>query len=106
MTAPGGGFQADPAAVLAAAGPMSTADATLRAFGEAVGSAAETAAGAAGEGPLEGALATFGTTAVQRAGERGDECRELSQALRDTAEEYTSNDAATAAQLDAVPFGG
>lgn len=104
MTAPG--FDADPAAIEAAAGPMGTAEATLHAFGEAVAAAAGTAAGAAGDGPLEGALATFGTDVGERADERGDECRELSQALQDTAEAYRGNEAATAAELDAVPFGG
>lgn len=105
MTGPGGGFQVDPAVIDDAATTMAAAETTMTAFGDAVSTAATDASGAAGEGPLEGALMTFGTNGRKRSEERGHECQSLSQEMRATAEEYRARDGQAAASLDAVRFG-
>lgn len=105
MTGPGGGFQVDPAVVDDAANTMAAAEATMTAFGDAVSAAATQASGAAGDGPLEGALTTFGTNGKQRSEERGHECQLLADDMRFTADEYRQRDGQAANSLDGVRFG-
>ena len=105
MSAPGG-VEVVLAALQDAAAPLAAAEGELETCGDALAAAATTAAGAAGEGPLAGALGEFGREARDRTRERGDECRELSQALLESAEEYRASDAAAAGRLDGVSFGG
>lgn len=102
----GAAFDASPGAIEDAAAPLDTADAKLQTFGDAVKAAAAEAAAGAGEGPLAGALDAFGADGQERAGERGDECHELAQALRESAEEYRSRDGAARSGFDAVRVGG
>ena len=104
MTGPG--FDAGLGAIESAADPLNRADSELQAFGDAVESAAGQAAGGAGEGPLAGALETLGSDGKKRAGERGDECHELAQALHESAEEYRSRDDAAQSGIGSVTFGG
>jgi hypothetical protein len=106
MTAPGDGFRADPAVIDDAATGMAAAETTMQTFGEEIAGAAALASDAAGEGPLADVLAAFGTAGRHRAHERAREPRELSQAMRDSAEQYRARDGEAAGSLDAVPFGG
>lgn len=104
MTGPG--FDVTLGAIEGAAGPLNRADAELQAFGDAVKAATAEAAGGAGEGPLAAALDTLGEDGSKRAGERGDECHELAQALHESAEEYRARDDAARTGIGDVTFGG
>lgn len=102
----GAGFDATLGAIEGAAEPLNRADTELQAFGDAVKAASAEAARGAGEGPLAGTLDTLGEDGKKRADERGDECRELAQALHESAEEYRSRDDAARSGIGAVTFGG
>lgn len=88
----------------AAETPLSAAATATRTFGGAVRSAAQSAAGASGSGPLAGALASYGTQIGTGAESLASVVDELRQALAASAEQYRNDDAGAARGSDGVDF--
>jgi len=99
------GYDATVSAMIAGGPPLSSATTATETFGGAVKSAATGAAGAAGTGPLDGALNGFGDEFKTFADERADAVDELRQSLLDSAEQYRSDDGSAAERSNNIDFG-
>jgi hypothetical protein len=99
VSAPGAGFDATPAAIEGAAAQLAGTRDVVRAFSDGITAGITIAAGAAGEGPLTGALTALADGTRQRTDELGDETDQLARALRESAEAYRAGDGQ-------VSFGG
>ncbi len=100
-----GGVRRDAVGQESGEGPLSAAARVAEDFGGDVSAAADAAAGAAGEGPLAGALNGYGDEVKTLAEERARVVIELRLALLDAVDQYREADGSAAERSNSVDFG-